>query len=287
MSFTGRIHRPQSAVDYGESLWSVNPPARMPRSLSLPGAVPGVVALCSFIAAWELWVRAKDVPAYIMPPPSAVVLRLIVDAELLGEHAAVTLSEILLGFAVGSGFGFVCACLMGYSRTAERAIFPFVVSSQTFPKEALAPLLLVWLGFGIAPKVAVSALICFFPVVVNGVRGLTSVDPLALDLFRSLSATPLQVLIKLRLPHSLPYFLAALKMAVTLSVIGAVVGEFVGASAGLGYLIQVANSQLATDLTFAALLLLGALSYGLFTVVAGIEKVVLRRHGQVSYGDFR
>jgi NitT/TauT family transport system permease protein len=156
---------------------------------------------------------------------------------------------------------------------------PLVISSQTFPKEALAPVFLIWFGFGIFPKVIIAGLISFFPVVVNTTRGLLSVDPLILDLMRSLSAPPRQVFLKVRFPNAVPYIFAALKMCVTLSVIGAVVGEFVGASAGLGHLITIANSEMSTDLMFAALIVLGTMGTSLYLIVELIERAALKRWG--------
>jgi NitT/TauT family transport system permease protein len=168
---------------------------------------------------------------------------------------------------------------MARSRLIERMLYPLVISSQTFPKEALAPIFVIWFGFGLLPKVIIAGLISFFPVVVNTTRGLLSVDPLILDLMRSLSANHRQIFTKVRLPNAIPYLFAALKMCITLSVIGAVVGEFVGASAGLGHLIRLANSELATDLMFAALIALGLMGTTLFLLVDGLEKTALKRWG--------
>ncbi|MCH2665483.1 ABC transporter permease, partial [bacterium] len=175
--------------------------------------------------------------------------------------------------------GITVALAMARSRTIEKALSPIVISSQTFPKEALAPVFVVWFGFGILPKVVIAGLISFFPVVVNTTRGLITVDPLILDLMRSLSATPRQVFTQVRIPNAVPYIFAALKMCVTLSVIGAVVGEFVGASAGLGHLVRLANSELSTDLVFAALIVLGAMGTSLYLIVERIERSALKRWG--------
>ena len=168
---------------------------------------------------------------------------------------------------------------MARSRLIERMLYPLVISTQTFPKEALAPVFVIWFGFGLLPKVIIAGLISFFPVVINTTRGLLSVDKSILDLMRSLSASQRQIFFKVRLPNAIPYLFAALKMCITLSVIGAVVGEFVGSSAGLGHLIRLANSELATDLMFAALLALGCMGTGLFLLVDGLEKTALRRWG--------
>ena len=231
------------------------------------------------LGIWELLVIGLDVSDYILPRPSLVFKKLLMSIPLLASHALVTLTEAVLGFILGAGTGITVAILMARSRTIERMLSPLVISSQTFPKEALAPVFLIWFGVGIFPKVIVAALISFFPVVVNTTRGLLAVDPLTLDLMRSLSATPSQVFLKVRFPNAVPYIFAALIMCVTLSVIGAVVGEFVGASAGLGHLVQLANGEMATDLMFAALIVLGAMGTTLYLIVELIERAALKRWG--------
>ncbi len=233
------------------------------------------------LGIWELLVYAWDVADYILPAPSRIFGKLISARYTLLGHAWVTLQEALWGFLLGAGTGVAGAIVMARSPVIERMLYPIVISSQTFPKEALAPLFIVWFGLGLFPKVVIAALISFFPVIINTTRGLLSVDPLILDLMRALSAGRRQILIKVRLPHAIPYLFAALKICVTLSVIGAVVGEFVGASAGLGHLTRLANSELATDLMFAALIVLGAMGTLLFLIVEGLEKLLLKR-----WGDF-
>lgn len=235
--------------------------------------------VCIVLIVWEGLVRAFAVADYILPPPSTILTRLFSSLPLLVGHARVTLTEAVLGFLLGASTGITVALAMARSRTIEKALSPLVISSQTFPKEALAPIFVIWFGFGITPKVIIAGLISFFPVVVNTTRGLISVDPLILDLMRSLSATPRQVFTKVRLPNAVPYIFAALKMCVTLSVIGAVVGEFVGASAGLGHLVKLANSELATDLVFAALIVLGAMGTSLYLIIESIERAALKRWG--------
>ena len=235
--------------------------------------------LLSILVVWEFLVISLEIADYILPPPSSIVSKLYSARLTLLSHAAVTLQEALCGFVLGAFAGTSCAILMARSKTAQRVLYPLVISSQTFPKEALAPVFVVWFGFGIFPKIVIAGLISFFPVVVNTTRGLLSVDPLILDLMRALSANQRQVFMKVRLPNAVPYLFAALKMCITLSVIGAVVGEFVGASAGLGHLTQVANAEFATDLMFAALVVLGIMGTSLFLIVDGLERLFLRRWG--------
>ena len=240
---------------------------------------PSILFVALVLSVWEFLARAFQVPDYLLPLPSHIFSRLFVSWAMLLGHARVTLVEALGGFLLGGGAGALCAVAMARSRTVERMLYPLVISSQTFPKEALAPAFLLWFGYGLLPKVIIAGLISFFPVVINTTRGLLAVDPLILELMRSLSANQRQVFLKVRLPNAIPYLFAALKMCVTLSVIGAVVGEFVGASAGLGHLVRLANSELATDLMFAALVVLGAMGTGLFLIVDGLEKVLLKRWG--------
>ncbi len=234
------------------------------------------------LGVWELLVYVWEIADYILPAPSRILGKLISARYTLLSHAWVTLQEALLGFLLGGATGVAGAVIMARSSVIERMLYPIVISSQTFPKEALAPLFIVWFGLGLFPKVIIAALISFFPVIINTTRGLLSVDPLILDLMRALSASRRQILIKVRLPNAIPYLFAALKICVTLSVIGAVVGEFVGASAGLGHLTRLANSELATDLMFAALIVLGAMGTLLFLIVEGVERLLLKR-----WGDFR
>ncbi len=238
-----------------------------------------LVFILVVVGVWEGLVRTLNVADYILPPPSRVLGKLVEARRILLGHTLVTLQETIWGFVLGAGAGMTCAIAMARSRIVERMLYPLVISSQTFPKEALAPLFVVWFGVGILPKVVIAGLISFFPVVVNTTRGLLSVDPLILDLMRALSAGQHQISLKVRLPNAVPYLFAALKMCITLSVIGAVVGEFVGASAGLGHLIRLANAELATDLMFAALTVLGCMGTALFLIVDGLEKTLLRRWG--------
>lgn len=231
------------------------------------------------LGLWEIVVRSLDVAAFILPPPSQILSKFAASHRLLLSHGLVTLTEALGGFFTGASSGLLCAIAMARSRLIERMLYPLVISTQTFPKEALAPVFVIWFGFGLLPKVIIAGLISFFPVVINTTRGLLSVDKSILDLMRSLSANQRQIFFKVRLPNAIPYLFAALKMCITLSVIGAVVGEFVGSSAGLGHLIRLANSELATDLMFAALLALGCMGTSLFLLVDGLEKTALRRWG--------
>lgn len=230
--------------------------------------------ILSLLALWELVARLLNFP-YILPSPGAVLLRMIGDGKLLLHHAAVTLEEVLLGFAIAFLLGIAVALLIFHFRSLERAVYPLIIATQNVPVFAIAPILVLWLGYGIMSKVAVAALIIFFPLVVNTVDGLRSTDKNAVDLFRILEASPIQLLLKLRLPHALPFVFSGCKVGVTLAVVGAVIGEWVGAKAGLGFLMIRANAVLKVDLVFAAIVWLSILSIALFGLVSLVERVAL------------
>jgi NitT/TauT family transport system permease protein len=169
----------------------------------------------------------------------------------------------------------VLSVVMIHSRVMSEALYPLLVLSQVLPKVAVAPLLLLWLGYGMLPKVVIAFTIAFFPIVINGVSGLTNVDPEMLDLLRVLKASRWQVLVKIRIKNALPYFFDSLKIAITLAVIGAIVAEFLGGDTGLGYLIIVSNSTISTTMMFAALIVLSVLGMLLFALIMVVERLAI------------
>jgi len=235
-----------------------------------------ILLLLLLLAAWELAVGTLDTPAYILPAPTAIVATFFTQFPTLLHHAAVTLAEIVLGLMLGGLAGFALALAVLYSPLLERALFPLIIASQMIPVFAIAPLLIVWMGFGLWPKATVAALIGFFPIVVNASDGLRAPNEESIELFRSMGASERQVLWKLRLPSSLPTLFAGLKVATTLCVVGATIGEWVGASRGLGYLMLQSNALLRVDLVFAAILMLSLLGLLLFGGLRIIERRVLR-----------
>jgi putative hydroxymethylpyrimidine transport system permease protein len=241
----------------------------------LAHAGPPALLLAAILGLWEWGVRAFGIPFYILPAPSRIATVLVTERALLASEAAVTLLEIFLGFGIAFVMGIGLALLIFASRTVERAVYPLVIASQTVPVFAIAPLLIVWLGYGMLSKVAMAALIVFFPIVVNTVDGLRAADPDIINLLLILGATPAQVLVKLRAPAALPFVFSGIRIAVATSVIGAVIGEWVGATQGLGFLMIHANAQLHIDLVFAAITVLSVMAVGLFLAVSGIEWLVL------------
>lgn len=236
------------------------------------GTVAGVLLL------WHLVVVAFGVPEYLLPSPLRVGRYLVDRWEFLAPHAWVTTYETLGGFGLSIALGVPLAMSIVWSQKVDRAIMPLLVLSQTFPKVAIAPLLIIWLGFGLFPKILVSFLVAFFPVVVSGVAGMRSVETEMLELIRSMRASPLQVFLKVRVPQALPHFFAGLKVAIAFAVVGAVVGEWVGADRGLGYLLLQANANLDTPMLFAVLMVLLVIGVVLYYAIVWIERVMLPWH---------
>ena len=230
------------------------------------------------LLAWEALVIAFGIPEYLLPRVSRVLGAIVEHKMAMLHDSVVTAGEILLGFLASVVVGVPLGISIANFRPVERAVYPLLVASQAIPKVAIAPLFIVWLGFGLLPKVAIAFLIAFFPVVVNTVVGLRSTPPEYFYLLRSMGATASQTFFKISLPHALPSIFAGLKVAMALAVVGAIVGEFVGADRGLGYLLQVASGQLNTTLLFGGLVVLSALGILLYYAVDGLERVLLRWH---------
>ncbi len=236
---------------------------------------PPVALVAGFLLVWEWGVRAFGVPFYILPSPGRIAGVLVAEQGLLLGQAVITLEEVLLGFAIAFVVGVGLALAIFSSHTIERAVYPLIIASQTVPVFAIAPLLIVWFGYGMPSKVAMAALIVFFPIVVNTVDGLRAADPDTVNLLVILGATPAQILLKMRVPAALPFVFSGTRIAVATSVIGAVIGEWVGATQGLGFLMIHANAQLHIDLVFAAIVYLSLMAMGLFLAVSFIEWVAL------------
>ena len=245
------------------------------------GWLPPATIVAAAIAGWEVYVRVSGTPAWLLPPPSAIPGAMVAAAPELAQHALVTLGEVALGFAAAAALGIAAAVAIAFSPLLERALYPLVVASQTVPIPVLAPLLVIALGYGLAPKVVLVALICFFPIAVNTADGLRAVDRELLDLLRTFGATRMQVFAKVRGPAALPYLFSGLRVAAAVSVIGAVFGELLGASVGLGYYVQHQTARFHTDRVYAATVLLALLGIGLFLLVRGAEWLLLpwRRAG--------
>ena len=234
-----------------------------------------VLILFAVLGIWEAYVYVKDIPSFILPPPSKIVLTLVAEHDRLLKHSWVTLQEMLFGFALAVSVGVPLAVLMFEFPILEKAFYPYVIGSQTVPVFAIAPLLVLWFGFGIASKVMMAAIIVFFSIVLTTLDGLKSADPDTVNLFNILRASRWQILWKVRIPTALPFIFSGAKIGISISTIGAVIGEWVGASAGLGYLMLYANSTLEVDLVFAAIFCLTFLGLGLFAIMSLLEYLAM------------
>lgn len=214
-------------------------------------------------------------PAYILPSPTTIFQVTWESRSILLSHTWVTLGEILIGFFLAFISGFSLAIGIVYSPILEKFLYPLVIASQTIPVFAIAPLLIIWFGYGLMPKVIMAAIIAFFPLVVNTVDGLRAVDVELLNLMKTLKATSWQLFSKIRFPAALPFIFSGIRVAMAVSVIGAVIGEWVGSDVGLGFLMKRSNAQLRTDLLFASIVILSALGVGLFVLVTLLERICL------------
>jgi putative hydroxymethylpyrimidine transport system permease protein len=237
--------------------------------------------LAALIAAWQIAAStgaiadALNLEDFLVPSPSEIASSLWENRSLLAENAWVTLQEILLGFGCAAVAGIAFAVAMHLSTTLRLATYPLIVASQTIPIVVIAPILVTWFGFGLGPKLAVVALICFFPITVTTLDGLRSVDPEATKMMRTLDASRLQILWRVEAPTALPYTFSGARIAVVIAPIAAVFGEWVGANSGLGRQILLDNGQLETARLFAAALVLSAIALGLFGLLALAERRIV------------
>ncbi len=235
------------------------------------------LVLVVFVLAWEGIVRAWHIQEFLVPAPSAIGRALMagLTSRLYVDHFGVTLYESLLGFLIAAAAGIACGTVIAQFRVVEQTLYPYLVALQTLPKIAIAPLLIVWLGFGITSKVVIAALVAFFPILVNVIVGLKTVDASKLDLMRSLDASRWQTFRYVTFPNALPFVFAGLDIAIVFSVLGAIVGEFVGSQRGLGNLILQFHTSLDIAGMFAVLLLLAALGVGLHLLIQAIQRRVI------------
>jgi ABC-type nitrate/sulfonate/bicarbonate transport system permease component len=223
--------------------------------------------LCLVVAGWEAWVRVFDTKPYILPAPSRIWEAFLQTRDVLPGHIRTTLSEALLGLVIAAAAGVVIAVLLASIPLVRRVLYPLLIVSQTIPMVVLAPLLIIWFGFGMTPKVIVVALYGFFPIVVATVDGLLGADRDMVGLVRSMGANRLKVLRYVLIPSALPSFFAGLKIASAYAVLGAVIGEWVGASSGLGIFITRAQTAFRVDRVFVAVVVIALLSMALFALV--------------------
>jgi NitT/TauT family transport system permease protein len=257
-----------------------HPKARRPLRLGTKSW--SLLLLVVLLGGWELGVRLFHVPKFLIPPVSDIAVALWrglaaspFAKDSLWYHSAITVTEILLGFFVGSAIGLAIGVVVSQMPKLEAILEPYVSALQSLPKVAVAPIIVVWLGFGIGSKVAIICLLTFFPVLVTSIAGFKAVDPDRIDLLRSLSATPWQIFRKAKFPSALPYIFAGLNMAAAFAVVGAIVGEFVGAQAGLGVLIQQMEAQMDTGGSFSVFIVLSVIGIVLTAILRRIQQRVL------------
>jgi len=230
------------------------------------------------VAVWWLVTAMQWVQPFIIPSPGDTWRAFADNGSYLAHNTWVTSYETVIGFVIAVVIGLLVAVVMVYSKGMEQTLYPVILFAQVIPKIAIAPLFIVWLGFGMAPKIWVAVLMAFFPVVISGLAGLRSIDPEILELTSTMGASRWKTFLKVRLPAALPELLSGLKVAATLAVTGAVVGEFVGANEGLGYVILQANGNLDTAMLFAALIIMSLLGVVLFLIIQIAEKFLIPWH---------
>lgn len=248
---------------------------RDPLAVRVAARLGSVLLIGVGLGIWEAWVRIDDKPRWFLPAPSAIGKTIVRDRRLLLDNALVTLEEIVIGFAVALVAAIIFAVIIDSSRIVERALYPIIIASQAVPIVALAPLLLIWFGHDLTPKVIVTALVAFFPITVNTVDGLRAADPETLDLLRALGARRWRTFRLVVWPGALPYLFSGARIGIAVAVIGAVFGELVGSSEGLGHLMDISGANLRTDRVFACVAVLSAMAVGLFGLVSLLERALL------------
>jgi len=247
--------------------------------------LPPVAFLLALGVAWEVIVVVRDISKIILPRPSAVFLRLYEDAGYFFiENGLITFYEALTGFVIAAVVAISLAAFMARSRLFERMVFPLAIVVKATPIVVIAPLLVIWMGYSTGPKIVMAALLCFFPILVNTITGLRSVNPTALEFFQSLAASEGEIFLHLRRPHALPYVLAAFKTATSLSVIGAVVAEWAGAGKGLGRVVFLKAASLDQTAVLAGVFVLALMGILMTAAVNWLEKRLLYWHESVIVG---
>jgi len=236
------------------------------------------ITLTMAVALWWIVAAVGRLPDYVLPAPAVVWRTLVASLGPLTPHIRVTLREILVGFGLTVVVSIPLALLIAYWKPFERTVYPLIVLLQLIPKIALAPLFIVWFGFGFVPKVAIVFLLSFFPLVIDSTAGFKSVNPLLLHLAHTITGSEWRIFWRIRLPAALPHIFAGLKVAIAFATVGAIVGEFVGADQGMGYMLLRANGDLNTPLLFAILVLLSGIGIVLYMLVEGVERAVIPWH---------
>ncbi len=248
---------------------------RQMKSWKIPKSFWAAVTLMGLVVMWELSTVVLAIPAYILPTPTDIGVRLFQETSMLWGHTWTTLTEVLLGFGLSLAIGIPIAITIVYSKYLANSIYPIIIGIQCLPMVSIAPILVIWFGYGLITKVILACLISFFPVVINAVNGFNALDKEMHDLGRSLGISERKIFFYFRLPNALPHLFAGFKVGITLAVVGAIVGEFVASERGLGYLQLTANARLDTELVFVTIVVLAILGISLFLVVHLLERILM------------
>lgn len=244
------------------------------------------LTVAAFFIGWKLYVDNAKVSAFILPPPDRIVVAFfkLLQEPTIGKHVRITLTETLSGFGLAVFFGILLGTVMGKVRWIERSLRPFIIATQVIPKIALAPLFILWFGFGLESKIVISAVLAFFPVFSNTLIGIKSVDPGLRDVMTCLNAGPLSRFWLLDIRSALPFILTGMEVGIVLAIIGAIVGEFMGGSEGLGNLAVLTLQEMQVDTLFAVILLLALIGVSLYLLVTLLRRLLTPWHSSVS-GD--
>jgi NitT/TauT family transport system permease protein len=237
-------------------------------------AVPALF-LAGGVIIWEVAASISGLPDFLFPKFSKIILEIFRDFPFLLKNTGLTMAEALIGFIIGNLFGFALAAVFVHSQTTEKGIYPLAIIFKTIPLIALAPFLVIIFGIGVSSKIAIVSIACFFPILVNALRGLKTIDRESSDLFKSLSASRWQTFLKLRVPNSLSYIFPALKTSAVISVLGAIMGEFVGANAGIGYVILASAQTFNIPAMFAAITMSSLASLLFFRIICLAEEKII------------
>lgn len=243
------------------------------------------VAIISFlliIILWEFMVHLLKIPDYLLPAPWVILKGLKADIFLFAPHVQMTLIEIVVGYLLAVILSILLALAVTYSKFLEKLIYPYLLTFQTVPKIAIAPIFVVWFGIGLMPRLIIVLLISFFSITINTIAGFRAMNREYAELMKSVAATEIQTFVKIRFPYALPYIFSGLKIGATNAVIGAIIAEWIASGAGIGYILNIANSELRTDRAFEAILLLVIIGILFFLLIALLEKKISWQESEVS-----
>lgn len=244
--------------------------------------LPPILVMLTFIFIWELSCQYFDIKEYLVPSPSRIFEEMLLNFKSLMGHCFITAIESILGFVIANILSLLIAVGFVHSKWFEKSFYPYTIALKSIPVVAIAPLLVLWFGYGLSGKIVMAAIISFFPLVVNATIGLKSIDTEALDLMKSISASKLQILFKLRFPHAVPFIFSALKISSTLAVVGSIVGEMTGAKEGIGFIILMSSYNIDTPLLFAAIILASLMGILFFGLIVFIESII---NNKFNYSD--